>query len=129
MQEPPSALYQPLVDLIAPPPRLPGSFCGRPRRALPLRHVRPRQPDYVVYGLVCLRGSATGHEHDLTLHSPQEVPGGLLRGSPEDLLVELRKLPAHGDGGSSREIPQRLLEPVRGLEENEGRRLGGDTLQ
>src|SRR5215218_1305298 len=121
--------YQLLVDLTATMARLPGRLCRCPRRALSPRHVSPRQPNYVVDALVFLRSSTADHKHDLAFHVPRKLSGGLLRCSSEDLLVELRKLPAHGDRGSGRKIPQRLPEPLWGLEEHKGGRLGGDTLQ
>src|SRR5215212_2789281 len=122
-----SASYQPLVDLTTTQSGFSGRPCGCPRRTLPFCYVCPRQGDYVV--IVHLRGPAADHEHDLTLHPPREVPGSLLDRPPEDLFVELRKLPAHGDRDSGRERAQCLPEPVRGLEEHEGGGLGDNTLQ
>src|SRR5918994_2321400 len=105
--------------------RLAGRFLGSPRRALPLCHVSPSAPDYLLDALFLLRCSAADYEHDLTFHPAREMPGSLLRRPPEDLFVELRELPTDRDRGIGRKVPERFPEPVRGLEEDEARRSGG----
>src|SRR5688572_3347644 len=57
------------------------------------------------------------------------MSGGLLGRPPEDFFMELGEFSAHRHRGLGWQISQRLTEPVWGLEEHEGGRLGGDTLQ
>src|SRR5918993_5020033 len=115
-----SSGYKLTVYFAALPTRLSGRARSRPRSALALRHVPPRPLDNLLEVQRLLRRAAPDYEHNLAAYSSREVLRRFLGPPPQDLLVQLRELPAYCYRRLRGQFLERPQQPVRRLEEYEG---------